>query len=122
VPRLLHRLGLFAAHKKWLVLVGWLLVVGALFKSVGANTSNNLELPGTDSQEATDVLASRFPPQQNGQNPIVFRATNGKVTDTENQHGRIASSPTSTSRGRRPRRGAGMARPRARQSGRKETR
>ena len=88
MPRLLHRLGLFAAHKKWVVLAGWLvllIVVGALVKSVGANTSNNLELPGTDSQAATEVLASRFPPQQNGKNPIVFRAERGKVTDSANK-------------------------------------
>ena len=88
MPRLLHRLGLFAAHKKWVVLLGWLLVlivVGALVKSVGANTSNNLELPGTDSQEATDVLAERFPPQQNGKNPIVFHTKTGKVTDSKNK-------------------------------------
>jgi uncharacterized membrane protein YdfJ with MMPL/SSD domain len=88
VPRLLHRLGLFAAHKKWVVLLGWLLVlivVGALVKSVGANTSNNLELPGTDSQAATDVLAERFPPQQNGKNPIVFHTKTGKVTDSKNK-------------------------------------
>ena len=88
MPRLLHRLGLFAAHKKWVVLLGWLLVlivVGALVKSVGANTSNNLELPGTDSQAATDVLAERFPPQQNGKNPIVFHTKTGKVTDSKNK-------------------------------------
>ncbi len=70
------------------MLLGWLavlIVVGALVSSVGANTSNNLELPGTDSQAATDVLAERFPPQQNGENPIVFRATTGKVTDSANK-------------------------------------
>ncbi len=64
----------------WLVLLA---VVIGLVKSVGANTSNNLELPGTDSQDATDLLAKRFPPQQNGKNPIVFFSPeeNGKVTD-----------------------------------------
>ncbi len=58
-----------------------------LVKTVGANTSNNLELPGTDSQDATDLLAKRFPPQQNGKNPIVFHSPedNGKVTDAENK-------------------------------------
>ena len=68
----------------WLVLLA---VVVGLVKSVGANTSNNLELPGTDSQAATDLLAKRFPPQQNGKNPIVFQSPedNGKVTDAENK-------------------------------------
>lgn len=53
----------------------------APIRTLGANTSNNLELPGTDSQAASDLLAERFPPQQNGSNPIVFRTQTGKVTD-----------------------------------------
>jgi uncharacterized membrane protein YdfJ with MMPL/SSD domain len=66
----------------WLVL---LVVVGFLIRELGGNTSNNLELPGTDSQAATDLLAERFPPQQNGANPIVFGARTGKVTDAANK-------------------------------------
>jgi uncharacterized membrane protein YdfJ with MMPL/SSD domain len=52
---------------------------------VGAETNDRLELPGTDSQAATDLLASRFPPQQNGNSPIVFHANDGKVTDAANK-------------------------------------
>jgi uncharacterized membrane protein YdfJ with MMPL/SSD domain len=66
----------------WLVLaVG---MVG-LVSTFGSNTSNNLNLPGTDSQAASALLASRFPPQQNGSNPIVFYAKTGKVTDAKNK-------------------------------------
>jgi uncharacterized membrane protein YdfJ with MMPL/SSD domain len=89
LPKRLHRLGLIAAHHKWVVLLTWLLVlviVGSLFKAAGSNTSNNLNLPGTDSQAANDLLEEQFPPQQNGKNPIVFQATQGsKVTDTANK-------------------------------------
>ena len=80
----LYRLGTFAAHKRWVVLAAWLVllvVVGFLIRTLGGNTSNNLELPGTDSQAASDLLAERFPPQQNGANPIVFHTATGKVTD-----------------------------------------
>src|SRR5215211_3596198 len=52
---------------------------------VGAATSNDLSLPGTESQRATDLLASRFPPQQNGSSPVVFHVTRGKITDTANK-------------------------------------
>jgi uncharacterized membrane protein YdfJ with MMPL/SSD domain len=79
---------MFAAHRRWVVLAAWLVVVilvGALVRGVGANTSNNLELPGTDSQAASDLLAERFSPQQNGQNPIVFKAETGKVTAPANK-------------------------------------
>ncbi len=62
-----------------------LVIVGALYHAAGSNTSNNLDLPGTDSQAATDLLEQQFPPQQNGKNPIVFQATKGKVTDAANK-------------------------------------
>ena len=88
MPRRLHRLGLTIAHQKWVFLLLWLVAVVlfvSLYHAAGSNTSNNLDLPGTDSQEATDLLADQFPPQQNGKNPIVFRATSGKVTDSANK-------------------------------------
>jgi uncharacterized membrane protein YdfJ with MMPL/SSD domain len=85
LPRSLHRLGLAAAHHKWVFLLLWvvgLVIVGTLYHAAGSNTSNNLDLPGTDSQAATELLEEQFPPQQNGKNPIVFQATGGaKVTD-----------------------------------------
>ena len=77
-----------AARRRWVFLAAWLVVVVVvvgLVREFGANTSNNLELPGTDSQAASDLLADQFPPQQNGQNPIVFRAETGKVTDPANK-------------------------------------
>ena len=86
MARALHRLGLLAARRKWVVLGGWIVLLAALIglsQSMGSNTSNNLSLPGTDSQAASDLLASRFPPQQNGSNPLVFRARTGKVTDAQ---------------------------------------
>ncbi len=75
---------MFTARRKWVVLGTWvvlLAVLVALSKSVGSNTSNNLSLPGTDSQGAANLLADRFPPQQNGSNPLVFHTLTGKVTD-----------------------------------------
>jgi uncharacterized membrane protein YdfJ with MMPL/SSD domain len=77
-----------AAHQKWVFILLWIVaavVFVALYHSAGSNTSNNLDLPGTDSQAATDLLSEQFPPQQNGKNPIVFRATKGKVTDSANK-------------------------------------
>ena len=61
------------------------MVVRLVVWGVGAETSNDLSLPGTESQQATDLLASRFPPQQNGSSPIVFHVAKGKIIDTANQ-------------------------------------
>ena len=67
------------------VLVVWLLIVVALAvlaRGVGEQTSDNLVLPGTDSQQATDTLGAHFPEQANGTNPIALAVPKGKkLTD-----------------------------------------
>ena len=84
----LYRLGRWiAAHRLW-VLLAWvviLVVFVVAISRVGAETSNNVDLPGTGSQKATDLLADQFPPQQNGTNPIVFHVDSGKITDSDNE-------------------------------------
>jgi uncharacterized membrane protein YdfJ with MMPL/SSD domain len=75
--------------RKPLVVVGvWVVLLVIVFGAVaklGALTSNDLTLPGTGSQKAKDLLQDRFPPQQNGANPIVFDITSGKLTDQKYQ-------------------------------------
>jgi putative drug exporter of the RND superfamily len=61
------------------VWLGLVVVVRLVVGGVGAETSNDLSLPGTESQQATDLLASRFPPQQNGSSPVVFHASGPAV-------------------------------------------
>jgi uncharacterized membrane protein YdfJ with MMPL/SSD domain len=78
---LLYRLGhLCARHPAW-VLAVWvviaLVVVGAA-RSVGMDTNDDLTLPGTDSQAATNLLSDKFPDQANGSVPIALRAPDGK--------------------------------------------
>lgn len=82
MARVLHRIGHAVAHHALLVLVAWAVIaagLGLAVARVGADTSNNLSLPGTGSQEATDLLAERFPPQQNGASPIVFHVASGTL-------------------------------------------
>ena len=83
----LYRLGAFAArHRLLVVTLLWILFAVAMVgwvRLAGAKTNNNLTLPGTDSQHAFDILAQKFPPQQNGANPFVFEAPHGKLTDPE---------------------------------------
>ena len=86
MARALHRLGMWAARRKWIVIAAWIALLAVLItlsRSLGSNTSNNLSLPGTDSQAAANLLADRFPPQQNGSNPLVFHTRTGKVTDAD---------------------------------------
>ena len=82
----LYRLGHFCIRNKALVLAVWVVVfIGLAGASVmlGQNTSDNLTLPGTDSQKATDLLNAKFPEQANGTVPIVFVAPHGhKLTES----------------------------------------
>ena len=84
MARLLFRIGRFGARHRLVVVAVWLAVVvvtvGAV-KVLGAKTNNELSLPGTDSQAAFDVLADRFPPQQNGTSPFVFAVEDGALSD-----------------------------------------
>ncbi len=63
----------------WVLLA---LVVFGSVKAFGSMTNNDLSLPGTGSQDAKDLLEAKFPPQQNGANPIVFDVSTGKLTDS----------------------------------------
>jgi len=94
VARFLLRLGAFSARHALIVIGLWALVavgVAAAVSSIGAQTNNDLSLPGTGSQHAKDLLAHRFPPQQNGVNPIVFDVKQGKLTDESNKQAVTAS-------------------------------
>jgi uncharacterized membrane protein YdfJ with MMPL/SSD domain len=84
----LYRLGRLCANRAAVVVAVWIglvVVVRLLVWDVGAETSNDLSLPGTESQRATDLLASPFPPQQNGSSPVVFHVSKGKITDSANK-------------------------------------
>ncbi len=86
MARFLFGLGTFVVHRKWVVVGAWALTAVVLVACVhqfGGNTSDNLRLPGDDSQAATDLLAERFPPQQNGRSPVVFHVETGQVTDAK---------------------------------------
>ena len=94
MARLLGRLGALCARHALVVIGLWVLVaigVAATVSAVGAETNNDLSLPGTDSQDAKDLLAERFPPQQNGVNPIVFDVDSGTLTDDQYEQAVTAS-------------------------------
>ena len=55
----------------------------AVSQRLGDHTNDNLTLPGTNSQQATDALSRSFPDQSNGTSPIVLHVTSGKLTDSK---------------------------------------
>ncbi|WP_459547599.1 MMPL family transporter [Nocardia sp. X0981] len=83
---LLYRVGRFSYRARRLVLLFWVLLTACL--GVGAATlaspaATSFSLPGTESQEALDLLEERFTemPLDGGSASIVFIAENGTVTD-----------------------------------------
>ncbi len=82
----LYGLARFCVRRRFVVLGVWLVVAIALVAvshRLGENTSENLSLPGTDSQRAADTLAKSFPDQANGTSPIVLHAHSGKLTEAK---------------------------------------
>ena len=81
----LYRLGRFCTRRWPVVLAAWVVVfagVGIWAGAAGQEVDDNLTLPGTDSQNATDLLKDRFPGQANGSNPVVLAAPKGaRLTD-----------------------------------------
>jgi putative drug exporter of the RND superfamily len=83
---LLYKLGRACARWRFVVLGLWLvLIVGLVIaaKQAGSDTTNNVTLPGTGSQSATDLLSGRFPSQAYGSNPLVVATDSGKLTDSK---------------------------------------
>ncbi len=82
----LYGLARFCVRRRFLVLGVWLVATIALVAvshRLGDNTNDNLSLPGTDSQRASDILAKSFPSQANGTSPIVLHAYSGALTDSK---------------------------------------
>lgn len=90
----LHRMARWVAHHPIKGLLLWVVIVVGLtlvVSLVGARTTNDTSLPGTQSQDAINVLAADFPPTQNGTSPIVFKVTSGTVNSTANKNAITAS-------------------------------
>src|SRR5450759_5153717 len=60
MSRLLYRLGAVCVRRRYLALLVWAFVVAAVAAGVlvfGARTNNDIRLPGTDAQRASDLLS-----------------------------------------------------------------
>jgi RND superfamily putative drug exporter len=82
----LYRLAAFAFRRRRLVLAVWLAAaIGAIAVAMasGGKTNDNFTIPGTEAQNASNVLSAKLPAFSGGQSTIVFATTNGsgKVND-----------------------------------------
>ena len=80
----LHRIGSFSSRNRRLVLVAWVVValgLALLNRTVGGVAVDNFEVPGVESQAATDMLQERFPEKAGATAMVVFHTDNGAITD-----------------------------------------
>src|SRR5919202_4319489 len=84
----LHRIAVFSARHRALVIGVWLvLLVGVGFASHAAGTrySSSAQVAGSDSKAANDVMARSFSPQLSDASPLVFHTDTGTITDAEHK-------------------------------------
>src|SRR5262245_36887918 len=73
------------ATHPWRVLAGWggiVVVLIALVATVGGGLRDEFEIPGSDTQRATDLIEQEFASEQGGVLNIVFAAPEGQRLDT----------------------------------------
>ncbi len=80
MSKLLYRLGRFSVRHRGLMLIGWVVVLAAVITGgsmAGGETSDEFSIPGTESQQAFDLLDDRFPDQSGTSARIVFATQDG---------------------------------------------
>src|SRR5215218_843268 len=73
------------ASHPWRVVFAWLGILATLIFTVGAfggSLKDEFEIPGSDTQKATDLIESEFAEEQGGVLNIVFAAPEGQRLDT----------------------------------------
>ncbi|MDQ3866769.1 MAG: MMPL family transporter [Actinomycetota bacterium] len=82
---LLSRWARACATHPWRVVFGWLAIVVLLIglvATVGGSLRDEFEIPGSETQKATDLIESEFASEQGGVLNVVFAAPPGERLDT----------------------------------------
>jgi putative drug exporter of the RND superfamily len=80
------------ATHPWRVLLGWLGIVALLIVlvgTVGGSLKDEFEIPGSDTQRATDLIEAEFASEQGGVLNLVFAAPEGERLDTAERRAAI---------------------------------
>ena len=85
--------GRACASHPWRVVFSWIgivILLVVLVATVGGSLRDKFELPGTDTQKATDLIESQFASEQGGVLNVVFAAPEGQRLDTPARKAAIA--------------------------------
>jgi uncharacterized membrane protein YdfJ with MMPL/SSD domain len=75
----------WCANHTWKVVLGWLGIIALLIvlvATVGGSLKDEFEIPGSDTQRATDLIESEFTSEQGSVLNLVFAAPEGETLDT----------------------------------------
>ena len=97
----LYHVGRFAFSRRWLVIFVWIALLGGVAlgaQQLSGTTSEAFTIPGTESQQALDLLEERTGTSvDNGTARVVFRA-DGAIADTPAARHAVESAVTEMSR------------------------
>src|SRR3954470_10473837 len=82
----------FCATHPWRVIIGWvaiLIMLVGLVITVGGSLRDEFEIPGSDTQKATDLIESKFASEQGAVLNVVFAAPAGQRLDTPQRRAAI---------------------------------
>src|SRR5215213_6147622 len=82
------------ASHPWRVVGGWIGILALLIvlvATVGGSLRDEFEIPGSDTQKATDLIESEFASEQGGVLNVVFAAPEGERLDTPRRKAAIAA-------------------------------
>src|SRR4029450_4903248 len=88
----LARWGRACASHPWRVVGSWIGIVVllvVLVGSIGGSLRDEFEIPGSDTQKATDLIESQFASEQGAVLNLVFAAPEGQRLDTPEGEGAI---------------------------------
>jgi len=80
------------ASHPWRVVIAWLGIIAALIvlvATVGGSLKDEFDIPGSDTQKATDLIESEFVSEQGGVLNLVFAAPEGERLDTAERQAAI---------------------------------
>jgi RND superfamily putative drug exporter len=78
----LDKLGRWCARKHWAVIIGWIVILGALLglrNAFGGEFVNNYSVPGSASSDGFSLLQKEFPQQSGYAGQIVFHVKTGTI-------------------------------------------
>ena len=81
------------ANHTWRVVIAWLAITAGLIVlvvTVGGGLKDQFEIPGSDTQKATDLIESQFASEQGSVLNVVFAAPEGQRLDTPERKAAIA--------------------------------